>query len=75
MITIDWAKTVTKLKQSARLNNEQLALDVSKWSGKPITQDAVAKLERGVNSEPLYSTGQAIVSLCNKHNVAVATKS
>lgn len=72
---IDWKKTVTELKRSSNMTNQLLTNAVSKQVGRQLAESTITKIANGETVEPLYSTGQAIVSLCNKHNVAVATKS
>ena len=71
---IDWKKTVAELKRSSNMTNQLLTNAVSKQDGRQLAESTITKIANGETSEPMYSTGAAIVTLCNRHNVNITIK-
>lgn len=71
---IDWKKTVAELKRSSNMTNQLLTNAVSKQVGRQLAESTITKIANGETVEPLYSTGAAIITLCNRHNVNVNIK-
>lgn len=71
---IDWKKTVTELKRSSNMTNQLLTNAVSKQVGRQLAESTITKIANGETVEPLYSTGAAIITLCNRHNVNITIK-
>lgn len=71
---IDWKKTVAELKRSSNMTNQLLTNAVSKQVGRQLAESTIAKIAAGETVEPFYSTGAAIITLCNHHNVNITIK-
>ena len=71
---IDWKKTVAELKRSSNMTNQLLTNAVSKQVGQRRAESTIAKIANGETAEPFYSTGAAIITLCNRHNVNIVIK-
>lgn len=71
---IDWKKTVAELKRSSNMTNQLLTNAVSEQVGRKLAESTIAKIANGETAEPFYSTGAAIITLCNRHNVNITIK-
>lgn len=71
---IDWKKTVAELKRSSNMTNQLLTNAVSKQVGRQLAESTIAKIANGETAEPFYSTGAAIITLCNQNNVNITIK-
>lgn len=71
---VDWKKTVDELKRSSNMTNQLLTNAVSEQVGRQLAESTIAKIANGETAEPFYSTGAAIITLCNRHNVNIVIK-